>query len=66
MMAPGSEAVSFKKYGVAPVCGGCGRKLVKKDELAMTFVGWPLPAAVYGSCCLNLAAKHGLGRRAAA
>lgn len=57
-MAEGSEAVSFKKYGVEPVCGGCGRRLVKKDEMALWFRGWPLPASVFGSCCWTLAASN--------
>ncbi len=54
-MASGSEAVSFKKYGVKPVCSGCGRKLVKKNEPAMWFVGFPAPA-VYGIECFKAAA----------
>ncbi len=49
-MAEGSEQVSFKKYGVQAVCSGCGRKLVKKNESCMWFVGHPRPA-VYGYCC---------------
>ncbi len=55
-MAQGSEAVSFKKYGVQPICAGCGRKLVKKDEQALWFVGQPKPK-VYGYCCWQLAGR---------
>ncbi len=61
-MAAGSEAVSFKKYGVQPVCAGCGRKLIKKDEPAMWFVGLPMPA-VYGSCCWGQATRADIERR---
>lgn len=66
MSAPGSEAVSFRKYEVEPYCGGCGRKLVKAHEPAMWFHGYPPPTAVFGECCWSLAASAHLPKENAA
>jgi len=50
-----SRKPTFKDYGVKPVCSGCGRKLVAKDEPAMWFAS--NPGRVFGLCCWKLAAK---------
>lgn len=47
--------MTFAKYGVKPVCSGCGRRLVAKEEPALWFVGFPR-RAVYGMCCFAKAA----------
>jgi hypothetical protein len=54
-MAAGSQKPTFKDYNVKPVCVGCGRKLVAKNEMAMWFIGHP-HKAVYGLCCWDKAA----------
>ena len=54
--AAGSQKPTCKQYGVKPVCQGCGRKLVIKDETALWFEGFPRKA-VFGSCCFHLATK---------
>ncbi len=53
-MAAPSRPPNFRQYGLKPVCAGCGRKLVAKNEMAMWFVGYPTPA-VYGKECFGLA-----------
>ncbi len=55
-MAEGSQKPTFSQYKVKPLCAGCGRKLVAKDESAMWFVGQPKPK-VYGYCCWQLAGR---------
>ncbi len=54
-MPEGSRKPTFKDYNVAPVCSGCGRKLVAKNEPCMAFTGFP-SRAVYGYCCWTEAA----------
>lgn len=54
--AAGSQKPTCKQYGVKPVCQGCGRKLVIKDETALWFEGYPRKA-VFGPCCFHLATK---------
>lgn len=51
-----SRPPNCKQYGVRPICSGCGRKLVIKDEMALWFVGHPT-RGVYGQCCWAKAAK---------
>lgn len=53
-MAAPSRPPNFRAYSVKPVCAGCGRKLVAKNEMALWFVGHPV-AAVYGPECFHLA-----------
>ncbi len=53
-MAQASENVSFKKYGVKPVCSGCGRKLERAEPLWFTTIPKP---AVYGRECFKEATQ---------
>ena len=57
-MANPSEPVSCAKYGVEPVCHGCGRRLRanRNDGEPLWLVGYPR-RAVYGVCCWKEGAK---------
>ncbi len=57
LMADPSRKPTFSQYDVKPVCGGCDRKLIAKNEASLWFTGIP-KKEVYGSCCYKIASER--------